>query len=275
MRIIVTLILISISIPIATAQNLRWSLFGSLQDEKGQPLASATITLLDLSDSTLVAFGVSDVKGDFEIKNIKKEAVRMQISFVGYESLNQTIQRPENSLSLTLGKLIMKEKTEELDAFTVEAIAPITIKKDTIEYHADAFKTLPNANVEDLLKRLPGLEIDSDGNIRAQGERVRRVLVDGKEFFGNDPKLATKNLLAEAIDKVQILDRKSEQSQFTGIDDGQREKTINLKLKDSHKKGFFGNLTGGYGEQQRYKLNGSLNKFSDKQIGRASCRERV
>jgi hypothetical protein len=264
MRVLLAITLLLVSMP-AKAQNIRWSLFGSIQDEKGLPMASATITLLDRNDSTLVAFGVSDVKGDFEIKNIRKDEVLLQVSFVGYATLNQNIQRPENSLSLTLGKITLKEKTEELNEFTVESIAPITIKKDTIEYHADAFQTMPNANVEDLLKRLPGLEIDAEGNIRAQGERVQRVLVDGKEFFGNDPKLATKNLLAEAIDKVQILDRRSEQSQFTGIDDGKREKTINLKLKDSHKKGFFGNLTGGYGDQQRYKLNGSLNKFSDKQ----------
>ncbi|MFD2036846.1 TonB-dependent receptor family protein [Belliella marina] len=247
------------------AQNTRWTLSGNLRDENSQPLSSATITLLDLSDSTLLTFGVSNAKGEFSISNIREEAILMQVSFMGFETILEKVSRPENSQSLNLGVLTLKEKTAEMDEFTLEDIAPITIKKDTIEYHADAFKTQPNANVEDLLKRLPGIEVDQEGNIKAQGETVNRVLVDGKEFFGTDPKLATKNLLAEAISKVQILDRKSEQAQFTGIDDGQREKTINLKLKEDFKKGFFGNLTGGYGTDNRYKLQGSLNRFSEDQ----------
>jgi hypothetical protein len=258
------LILFLLSLQI-NGQNIRWSLTGNLADEKGQILQSATVTLLDPLDSTLLAFGVSGASGAFEIKNIRNEEVIVQVTYMGYEHFFQKIQRPENALSLNLGKVTLKEKTEELDEFTLEDIAPITIKKDTIEYHAEAFKTQPNANVEELLKRLPGVEIDQEGNIKAQGETVKRVLVDGKEFFGNDPKLATKNLLAEAIDKVQILDRKSEQSQFTGIDDGQREKTINLKLKEDYKKGFFGNLTGGYGSDNLYKLQGNLNRFSENQ----------
>jgi hypothetical protein len=249
----------------STAQNSIWTLSGSLQNEKSEALSSATITLLHLADSTLLAFGVSNEKGEFEIRNIRDEDCLLQISFVGFETFFQKVSRPQNSLIYNLGTVTMKEKTQEMDEFTLEDIAPITIKKDTIEYHADAFKTQPNASVEELLKRLPGVEVDQEGNIKAQGETVNRVLVDGKEFFGTDPKLATKNLLAEAISKVQILDRRSEQSLFTGIDDGQREKTINLKLKDDFKKGFFGNVTGGYGNDNRYRLQGNLNRFSEKQ----------
>jgi hypothetical protein len=117
---------------------------------------------------------------------------------------------------------------------------PVTIKQDTIEYNAGSFKVQPNAVVEDLLKRLPGVEVDRDGTVKAQGQQVRRVTVDGKEFFGRDPKIATKNLPADAVDKVQVFDRKSDQAQFTGIDDGQREKTINLSLKEEKKKEFLG-----------------------------------
>ena len=249
----------------AAAQNSRWSLMGKLQDSQSEALRSATVTLLSTADSTLLAFGISDAKGAFEIRNISEESCLVQVTFMGMETFYKLVERPENALSLDMGIILMKERTADLDEFTIQDIAPITIKKDTIEYHADAFKTQPNANVEELLKRLPGVEVDQEGNIKAQGESVNRILVDGKEFFGTDPKLATKNLLAEAIEKVQILDRRSEQSQFTGIDDGQREKTINLKLKEDFKKGFFGNFTGGYGTDQRYKLQGNLNRFSENQ----------
>lgn len=246
-------------------QSSRWSITGTIHDEKSNGLPSATITLLDPKDSTLVTFGVSNTTGGFEIKNLRDEALLMQVSFVGFETFHQQINKPHEGNLFSLGIIRLKESTADLDEFTIEAIAPVTIKKDTVEFHADAFKTNPNANVEDLLKRLPGVEIDSDGNIKAQGETVRRILVDGKEFFGTDPKLATKNLLAEAIEKVQILDRRSDQSQFTGIDDGQREKTINLQLKESHKKGYFGTLNGGLGTDNRYGLRGNVNRFTDKQ----------
>jgi len=248
-----------------SAQTNRWSVSGTVMDKEGKALPSATITLLDPKDSTLVTFGVSNPAGYFEIKNLREDELLLQVSYVGFFSYSTPIQKPTGISQLVLGEIRLQEKTADLDEFTLEAIAPVTIKKDTIEFNAGSFKTMPNANVEELLKRLPGVEIDTDGNIKAQGETVRRVLVDGKEFFGNDPKLATKNLLAEAIDKVQVLDRRSEQSLFTGIDDGQREKTINLKLKDSHKKGFFGNITSGYGSDDRYALRGNLNKFSDQQ----------
>jgi hypothetical protein len=261
---ITTILFLSIILS-SFGQSNRWSVTGTIQDEKANPLTSATITLLDPEDSTLVTFGVTSPIGGFEIKNLRDEVLLLQVSFVGFETFHQKINRPLEDNIFSLGVVRLKEATADLDEFTVVAIAPVTIKKDTIEFHADAFKTNPNANVEDLLKRLPGVEVDTEGNIKAQGETVRRILVDGKEFFGTDPKLATKNLLAEAIEKVQILDRKSDQSQFTGIDDGQREKTINLQLKESHKKGYFGTLNGGMGTDNRYVLKGNVNRFTDKQ----------
>jgi hypothetical protein len=261
---ITTILYISIILS-SFAQSNRWSVSGNIQDEKGNGMPSATITLLHPVDSTLVTFGVTSSSGGFEIKNLRDEVLLLQVSFLGFETFHLNISRPNESTSFALGVVTLKEATADLDEITVEAVAPVTIKKDTIEFNADSFKTLPNANVEDLLKRLPGMEVDSEGNIKAQGQTVRRIMVDGKEFFGNDPRLASKNLLAEAIDKVQVYDRRSDQSQFTGIDDGQREKTINLQLKESHKKGYFGNLIGGAGTKNRYSLRGNVNKFSEKQ----------
>lgn len=248
-----------------SAQSNRWSLSGTIQDKSGKALPSATITLLDPKDSTLVAFGVSNPMGNFEIKNIRESELVLQVSFVGFKIFSQIIKKPENSTSLSLGLIQLEENTAELDMVIVEDIVPVTVKKDTIEYNSMAFKTQPNANVEDLLKRLPGVEVDSDGNIKAQGEKVQRIFVDGKEFFGNDPKMASKNLLAEAISKIQIYDRKSDQAAFTGIDDGKREKTINLQLKEDYKKGYFGTLNGGAGTENKYALKGNVNKFTDKQ----------
>lgn len=248
-----------------SAQSNRWSVSGTIQDKSGRALPSATITLLDPKDSTLVTFGVSNPTGSFEIKNIRESELVLQVSFVGFKIFSQPIKKNESSAILSLGLIIMEENTAELDMITVEDIAPVTVKKDTIEYNAMAFKTQPNSNVEDLLKRLPGVEVDSEGNIKAQGEKVQRIFVDGKEFFGNDPKMASKNLLAEAISKIQIYDRKSDQAAFTGIDDGKREKTINLQLKKDYKKGYFGTLNGGAGTENRYALKGNVNKFTDKQ----------
>jgi len=248
-----------------SAQSNRWSVSGTIQDKSGKALPSATITLLDPKDSTLVTFGVSNPTGSFEIKNIRESELVLQVSFVGFKIFSQPIKKNESSAILSLGLIIMEENTAELDMVTVEDIAPVTVKKDTIEYNAMAFKTQPNSNVEALLKRLPGVEVDSEGNIKAQGEKVQRIFVDGKEFFGNDPKMASKNLLAEAISKIQIYDRKSDQAAFTGIDDGKREKTINLQLKEDYKKGYFGTLNGGAGTENRYALKGNVNKFTDKQ----------
>jgi hypothetical protein len=135
------------------------------------------------------------------------------------------------------------------------------VKRDTIEFNAGSFKTKANSNVEDLLKKLPGVEVETDGTVRAQGEQVQRVLVDGREFFGRDPKLATRNLPADAVEKVQVFDKKSDQAEFTGIEDGQREKTINLELKEDKRNGIFGNLTAGAGTEDRFQFKGNLNRF--------------
>ncbi|MEP7238961.1 MAG: outer membrane beta-barrel protein, partial [Ferruginibacter sp.] len=132
---------------------------------------------------------------------------------------------------------------------------------DTIQYNAGSFKVQPNANVEQLLKKLPGIKVEKDGTIKAQGEKVAKVLVDGKEFFGNDPKVATKNLPADAIDKVQVYDKQSDQAQLTGFEDGNYEKTINLKLKKDKKKGMFGKVNAGGGTKERYEGKFNVNSF--------------
>lgn len=245
----------------ATAQ--KFSIKGQLQDSLSNPLPSATVLLLSAKDSSLVNFGVGDAQGNFELKNVSKGDHLFKVTFLGYRSYWKKITTPEGTSVLDLGKIKMEAASNELEAIEIAADrAPVRVNRDTIEFTAGAFKTKQNAVVEDLLKKLPGVEVDNDGNITAQGEQVRRVTVDGKTFFGNDPKIATKNLPADAVDKVQVFDKKSDQTAFSGIDDGQREKTINLELKEEKRNGAFGTMMAGAGTDDRFQSRVNLNRFT-------------
>jgi hypothetical protein len=239
---------------------------GKLVDENNNALSSATVMLLNAADSSLVNFAPSSSEGLFELKNISRNSYLLKVSYVGLGTLTRKVDITNESNVLDLGDLKMESQNKQLDEVVIQAEkAPVVIKKDTIEFNAPSFKTTEHANVEDLLKKLPGVEVDNDGSIKAQGEEVKQVTVDGKEFFGRDPKIATRNLPAKAIDKVQIFDKKSDQSTFTGIDDGQRDKTINLALKEEYKNGYFGTNTLGYGTDDRYEAKLSLNRFKKNQ----------
>ncbi|MBL0274408.1 MAG: TonB-dependent receptor family protein [Chitinophagaceae bacterium] len=165
------------------------------------------------------------------------------------------------------GSFGIPKEYKTLEGVVVTNDAPVQIKNDTIQFRADAFKTKPNATVEDLLKKIPGMQVDKDGNVTAQGESVQKVYVDGKEFFGNDPKLATKNLTADMVESVQVFDDMSEQAKFTKVDDGSKQKAVNIKLKKDKNKGIFGRAlaAGGYGDGGRYEGNLSFNKFNGNQ----------
>jgi hypothetical protein len=244
------------------ALGQRISVKGTVTDTLSAPLPSATVVLLNPKDSTLVNFGATKADGSFELRNVVQGEYIMKVTFVAFRTHTQKISATDPS-GIHVGTIRLRPQTTKMTDVEISADRiPVTIKKDTVEFDAMAFKTQQNANVEDLLKRLPGVEVESDGTIKAQGETIRRVMVDGKEFFGNDPKLATRNLPAAAIDKVQLYDRLSDQSQFTGIDDGQREKTINLTLKEEYKNGGFGNMMAGYGTDDRFQAKGNFNKFS-------------
>lgn len=237
-------------------------LTGTVQDTTATPLDGASVVLLNAKDSLLEKFAITEANGDFTIKRLGKGDYIMQISFLGYQTFNQNISLTEDQ---NLGTITLKPVIQDMDAITVEAERiPIEISGDSILYNADAFETRPNANVEELLKKLPGLEVARDGSIKAQGEDVSKVLVNGKDFFGKDPKIATKNLPADIVDQVQVFDEQSETSRFTGVDDGEREKTINLSLKEDKSKGWFGNFEAGYGTDNRYNGKGNINRFNEK-----------
>lgn len=227
-----------------------------------QPVTGATVTVLERKDSSLVTFTMTGPDGRFELKGLTNGDYRLLLTHVNYHNSNKYFSVTEAAKSPDLGTLAMSDRTKVLEEVVLASEAPpVTLINDTIQYNAGSFKTPPNANVEQLLKKLPGVKVEKDGTIKAQGEKVTKVLVDGKEFFGNDPKVATKNLPADAVDKVQVYDKQSDQAQLTGFEDGNYEKTINLKLKKDKKKGMFGKVMAGAGDKERYEGKFNVNSF--------------
>jgi len=227
-----------------------------------QAVSNATITLMQKKDSSLISFTMTDNNGNFELTSIQNGEYRLLITHVNYHNHYEVFKIDDEHRNIDLGKIFMNDRNKVLSEVIVTNEAPpVTLVGDTIQYNAGSFKTQPNANVEELLKKLPGVRVEKDGTVKAQGEKVQKVLVDGKEFFGNDPKIATKNLPADAIDKVQVYDKLSDQAQLTGFDDGNSEKTINLKLKKEKKKGMFGKINAGGGTEGRYQGRFNVNSF--------------
>ncbi|HUR30554.1 MAG TPA: carboxypeptidase regulatory-like domain-containing protein, partial [Saprospiraceae bacterium] len=246
----------------SSAQQIRTTFKGIVIDETDLPIPGATIMVLNAADSVLIQFAATDPEGFFIVRDISKGNYLLNITFLGMKTIYKPLEAG-NEKEIDLGKIKMVASTTMLTEVEVKAdYIPIEIKKDTITYNADAFKTEPNAVVEDMLKKMPGIEVQSDGSIKAQGENVEKVLVDGKEFFGTDPKMATKNLPARAVKKVKVYDKKSDIAEFTGVDDGEREKTIDLQLRDEFKKGLFGKGEVGYGTDDKYNAKASFNRFS-------------
>lgn len=224
-------------------------------------LSDATVTILDIKDSSIVAFVISNAKGEFQLNNIDTGSFRLTVTYQGYQPISRRITVKSDAPLVDLATIYMDKKSTLLDEVIVEA-PPIQVKKDTVEFKASAFKTKPNSTAEDVLKKVPGMQVDKDGNVKAQGEDVQKVYVDGKEFFGSDPKLATKNITADMIESIQVFDDMSDQARFTRIDDGSRAKTINIRLKKDKRKGYFGRavMGGGYSEEDKdFRYDGSFN----------------
>ncbi len=253
----------SFSLLSLSAQTTRWQIKGILSDSSSQALEAGTVVLLKAKDSSLVTFGRTNDQGAFELKNIKPDdTYLLKITYLGYVDYQKTIGPAVEQNIIDLGRIQLATASKTLSEVVVqEQHIPVQIKKDTIEFNSAAFRTLPNANVEDMIKKMPGMEVDKEGNITSQGKNVTQVLVDGKKFFGKDPKIATRNLPADAVDKVQVFDKKSDAAEFSGIDDGESETTINLKLKSNARKGTFGSMSAAGGTEGRFETRASINKF--------------
>ena len=257
---------------VSPAQGSKSKIYGSVKgiiiDTTGkQNLEDATVSLKPLSgDSTDIQFVTTDKKGSFRIKNLREGSYRLVISFQGYRHLIKEFTISSTQTDIDLNVLYMERADDLMQEVTVER-APVSIKKDTVEYNASSFATKPNALAEDLLKKMPGIQVDKNGGITAHGETVSRVLVNGKRFFSDDPKLATRNLPPDIIDKIQVFDDLSDQSKFSGVDDGNRVKTINIITKKDKQQGYFGKAVAGIGTNANYDESINMHRFEkDEQI---------
>lgn len=241
------------------------SVSGNVQDTAAKgPLPNAIVMAIKLTDSTLVGFTRTDNNGFFKLKPLPIDTYQVVISHPKFADMGYFIFGDKKNLEYDFGKIILQPKNVSLDEVTIFAFKdPIYYKGDTLIYTADSFKTKANATVEDLLKKLPGLKVDKDGKITSQGKSVDKVLVDGDEFFGGDPTVATKNLNASSIESVQIYEKKSDDVANSSTGE-ETQKILNLKLKDEAKKGYFGKISGASDFQKFYEGEGLANYFKKK-----------
>ena len=260
-----SLLLISI-FTLLTASAQTGSISGKLQDSASRKtLAFATVTVFKAKDTSIVTYRLSNPDGDFKVSGLPLDIpLRAIITFSGYQAYRREFTLTAANSNISFDSVKMATTSQMLDEVIVIAERPpVSMKHDTIEFNATAFKTLPNALVEDLLKKLPGVQVDADGNIMVNGKPVNRILVDGKTFFGEDPKMATRNLPANIIDKVQVVDDK-EQLLRNGDDNlNNVGKVVNITLKKGVKKGWFGKVYAGGGSDDRFEGGAIANIFRD------------
>ncbi|HAY34278.1 MAG TPA: hypothetical protein DCY06_09080, partial [Bacteroidetes bacterium] len=234
---------------------------GSVKDANDRhSLMGANIALKPIREDMNAIFTTSNTNGNFEINSVPQGRYIIEITFLGYETFQDTVrprQRPVIEYNV-----LLQPSFVQLDQVTVTGQAIAAEQKgDTVQFNARAFKVNPDANAEDLITKIPGL-VREGGVVKAQGEEVKQVLVDGKPFFGDDPNIALRNLPADLIEKIQVFDRLSDQAQFTGFDDGNTSKTINIITRPDRRSGQFGKLYGGYGSDDRFTSGGNVNYFS-------------
>ncbi|MFZ1453634.1 MAG: carboxypeptidase-like regulatory domain-containing protein, partial [Ferruginibacter sp.] len=239
------------------------SVTGAVEDTSNQKgVVNAVVALLSAKDSVLYKFVRTDANGKYYLKNLKAGDYIVMTTHPYYADVIFNLGLKDAATAIP--NIALTSKSKLLEEIIVKTGTPIKIKGDTTVYTADSFKVRAGANVEELLKKLPGIQVDKDGKITAMGEQVKKVLVDGEEFFGDDPGIATKNLRADIVKEVEVFDKKSDQAAFTGIDDGVKDKTINLKLKDNAKKGYFGKAEGGTDFKNFYNNSVMANAFKGK-----------
>lgn len=240
-----------------------FQLKGTIIDDVTKETLPGANVLLENEEGKTMAGAVSRANGSFAINGLKNGSYKVLISFVGYRVYTKSIEVKDKSIDLpTIG---LKPDAEMLDEVEVrDLLQRVVVKEDTLQYNADAYKTEANATAEDLIAKMPGMQVNN-GEVNAQGEQVTKVLVDGEEFFTGDIKLALKNLPASIVEKIELIDGKTEESQFTGFDDGEVEKTINIVTKPGKNQGYFGKVNGGYGTDNRYIGGGNFNYFKEKE----------
>jgi len=258
-KIRLSLLAVLLSALTAQSQTIKGKLV-DLVDNK--PLAGATLQLRLVKDTTQIRKGITDSKGQFEFTGLTKDSFLLTVSFIGYENYKQFIALTDSIPDADLGSVLVPKKTTEIAGVTVVSkTPPVQQKGDTAQYNASQYKVNPDATTEDLIKKMPGITVDKSGTVTAQGEQVRKITIDGRDFFGDDATAALRNLPSEIVDKIQVFDRLSDQAQFTGFDDGNSVKAINIVTKSGIKNGQFGRLYAGYGTEDRYSAGGNASFF--------------
>ena len=265
-RLISCYVLLLISLAVY-AQSGKERFVGRVVDtETNQSVPFATVRLLALPDSILLVGGATDIQGKFQLAVTipKRKSILLHISYIGYTSVYRTISVSANNKTPTLGNISLSPESISLNETVVVGQAPMAVTEgDTTVFNASAYRTPEGSMLEELVKQLPGGEIDEDGKLLIHGKEVKKILVDGKEFFSDDPKAALKNLPVEMIEKLKAYERQSDLARLTGIDDGEEEMILDLSVKKNMKRGWMENFMGGYGSKDRYELANTLNRFRD------------
>ena len=269
----VTFFLLALLASVTASAQSQVSVSLRLVDSKtSEPVSFATVSLTVKGQDTPVKYVLSDIDGKAELTKVRRNTYILKAELMGYKPYSQEVKLEKD---VNLGDIKMEEDVEVLDAARVTDVGnPIVIRKDTIEYTASSFKTSDNDMLEELLKKLPGVEVEADGSITANGETITKITIDGKTFFLDDPQLASKNIPAKLIEKVKVVEKKSDQAIFTGIDDGEHETVIDLSMRPGMMKGWFGNVMGGGGHDVpgagsdmndwRYQGAAMAGRFTDK-----------
>jgi hypothetical protein len=265
-KLVLLLLLVCTCATLSWAQNSkRITVTGTVIDgDDKSPVGQATVQLLSLPDSTMVVGNVTNNNGVFSI-NARPGKYVLKISFVGYLTQEKPLQLAAGKPSVNIGTVTLPTDAIMLGEAVVVAEAPqVTVSEDTIGYNASAYRTPEGAMLEELVKKLPGAEIDEDGNVKVNGKEIKKIMVDGKEFFGGDVKTGLKNLPVDMVEKLKTYDKKSDLSRITGIDDGEEETVLDLTVKKGMNQGWFGNVDLGAGTKDRYMGRAMINRFYDK-----------
>ncbi|MDO4789836.1 MAG: outer membrane beta-barrel protein, partial [Porphyromonas sp.] len=228
----------------------------------GRFAAGASARLLHAKDSSLYKGNAANAKGHISIENVASGKYIFRVTYMGFQTRDSLISVAGDKMKLDFGKIFIAEEPQTLsDVVVTKYLAPVTVKKDTTEFNASSFKVREGASVEELIKKLPGMEVSDNGDIKYNGESIEGLQLDGRDFFTDNITMGTRNLLSDMVDRLQVVDKKSDQSRLTGMSDGGNKKIINLVVKQERKKGLMGNVSAGYGTENRYDLNSMVNAF--------------
>lgn len=261
-RLILLLILTSVAAVAAAQSQHPFTVTGKVVDERGAAVEAASVVVTAVADSAVVASGMTNGYGRFRLRVPSGGDCVVRVTFIGCEPLAVAVPSPDKRTVANAGTLTLKQDSELIGVAEVTGIAPAAVVKgDTVSYSAAAIRVHDGAVLEDLLKKIPGAEVDADGKVTINGKEISMIMIDGKEFFVNDPGIALKNLPADAVKEVKTYDRKSDMTRATGIEDGEVQNVLDVTIKEGMKKGWFGNVLAGGGTKKKYETNAMVNRF--------------